>query len=359
MLWGHSELPIENLKMPLVMHFVMPAPVDSDPATPPVKLPSDPLETHPSARQKPASVSMSELFGLLCFVVLGAEKASPGYAPSELFLRSKIAFGWFADLRRLKALRTGCPDAGVARALRERPAVLGLAVWPYIHSGWNFEQRLGAFEAHFRSIRRIAPRLDLSTQESLVVASLEDIRPGLRLVLDRAAWFSREGELVLNIFLHDKRLFSLACSVGLDAEQYVVRVGAVQGVKDENILALYRDLTKEMHGLRPRDLLLDALRMMCSSIGITKILGIADCNRQHRNVYYGQAKSQNLEGDYDTVWTEQGGVRRDSGFFEISSKIEFRDMEDIPSKKRSMYRRRYEFLTALADQISTNCTRKG
>ncbi len=340
------------------MPLVLPPPVDNRPATPRVKVPSDPLEEHSSARQKLASVSMSELFDLLCFVLQGAEKASPGYAASELFLFSKIAFVWFGDLRRLKAMRSGWPDTGLARALRERPGVLGLAVWPYIHAGWNFEQKLGAFEAHFRSIASIAPRLDLSTHETLVVASLEDIRPGLRLVLDRAAWFSREGELVLNIFLHDKRLFSLAFSVGLDAGQSVVRVGALQGVRDENILDLYRDLTKEMHGLRPRDLLLDALRMMCSVIGITKILAIADRNRQHRNVYFGQAKSQKLEGDYDAVWTEQGGVCRDSGFFEFSSKIEFRDMEDIPSKKRSMYRRRYEFLAALADQISTNCTQK-
>ena len=301
---------------------------------------------------------MSELIDLLYFVLQGAEMASPGYAPSELFLFSKIAFVWLGNLRRLKAMLSGLPDTGVARALRERPEMLGLAVWPYIHSGWNFEQKLGAFEAHFRSIGRIAPRLDLSTQESLVIASLEDIRPGLRLVLDRAAWFSREGGLVLNIFLHDKRLFSLAFSVGLDAGQSVVRVGALQGVRDENILDLYRDLTKEMHGLRPRDLLFDALRMIGSAIGITTILAIADCNRLHRNVYFGQSEVQKLKGDYDIIWTERGGARRDSGFFEFSSKIEFRDMKDIPSKKRSMYRRRYQFLTALAGQIATNCTQK-
>jgi uncharacterized protein VirK/YbjX len=311
-----------------------------------------------AAHQDHRQFTMSELVELLLFVLQGAGQASPGHAPSELFLFSKISLVWLGKLRRLRAMRTGPPDAGLSRAIRETPKMLGLAVWPYIHSGWDFDQKIDAVEAHYRSLPRIAPRLDLSIHETMVVASLEDIRPGLKLVLDRAKWFSREGELVLNLFLHDKRLFSIAFSIGTDGGQTVVRVGALQGVRDNDILDLYRDLTKEMHGLRPRDLMVESLRMVCSALGITKILAIADCNRQHRNAYFGQAKAENLEGDYDAVWTEQGGIRSDSGFFELSSEVEFRDMEDIPSKKRSMYRRRYEFLTALAAQISTSCTQE-
>lgn len=337
---------------------MLPPSLDRDPQRPLAAAPPTPTPALSTARLTPVLVKMTELIDLLFFIFQGAEKAIPGHAPSELLLFSKIVFVWLGDLKRLKSMRSGAPNVGLGRALRERPELLGLAVWPYIHSEWNFEQKVNAVQAHYGSVAKIAPQFDLSASESLVVADLGDIRPGLALVLDRAQWFSREGELVLNIFLHDKRLFSIAFSIGTAGEQRVVRVGALQGVRDDNILDLYRDLTKEMHGLRPRDFLVDALRMMCSSLGITKILAIADCNRQHRNAYFGQAKSRNLEGDYDMVWTEQGGVRCDSSFFEISSEVEFRDMEDIPSKKRSMYRRRYEFLTTLATQISKNCAHR-
>lgn len=332
---------------------------------PPLLIDREPFPSTPESPQIPANAIRTARLSrrpttmsvdLLLFILHGAREASPGLAPFELLLFSKISFVWLGHLPRLRAMRKGPVDAGLSRALRERPQLLGLAAWPYVHSGWTFTQKIDAVEAHYRSLANVSPRLDLSVHESMVVASLDEIRPGLKLVLDRAVWFSREGELVLNIFLHDKRLFSIAFSLGTDGEQSVVRVGALQGVRDDNILDLYRDLTKEMHGLRPRDLMVDALRMMCSALGITRILAIADCNRQHRNAYFGQAKSQNLEGDYDVVWTEQGGVLADSGFFEFSSDLEFRDMEDIPSKKRSMYRRRYEFLTALAAQISTSCT---
>ena len=290
------------------------------------------------------------------FVLRGAAKACPGGSPSALFLRSKIVLVWLRNLRLLRSLRSATGSPGLARALRERPELLGVAVWPYIHAGWGFEQKVSAVADHYRQVARIAPRLDLSVFESLLVASLGDIRPGLRLVLDRAPWFMREGELVLNIFALDQRLFSVAFSLGLDGERSVVRIGGLQGVRDANILDLYRELTKSLHGLRPRDFLLDSLRLLCSTLGIKTILAIADCNRQHRSSYFGKDKILDLEGNYDEVWGEHGGVLRASGFFEFPSQIECRSMEDIASKKRSMYRKRYEFLESLGARIAASCT---
>ena len=288
-------------------------------------------------------------------ILRGAAKASPGGSPSALLLRSKIVLTWLRNLHLLRSLRSTTGNGGLNRALQERPELLGVAVWPYIHAGWCFEQKVHAVEDHYRQVARIASRLDLSVSESLLVASFEDIRPGLRLVLDRAQWFMREGELVLNIFTLEQRLFSVAFSLGLDGERSVVRIGGLQGVRDENILDVYRELTKSLHGLRPRDFLLDALKSLCSTLGINTILAIADANRQHRHAYFGAGKSQHLEGDYDEVWSEHGGVLRESGFFEFHSQIECRSIEDIPSKKRSMYRKRYEFLESLGARIAASC----
>ena len=296
------------------------------------------------------------LVGAFAFVLRGAAKASPGGSPSALLRRLKIVLAWLRNLRLLRSLLCETESPGLNRALRERPELLGVAVWPYMHAGWDFDQKLSAVEDHYRQVARISPALDLSVHDSLRVASLDDIRPGLRLVLDRAPWFMREGELVLNIFAHDQRLFSLAFSLGLDGERSVVRVGGLQGVRDANILDLYRELTKSMHGLRPRDFLLDSLKSLSSALGIKTILAIADANRQHRHAYFGEGKLQNLEGDYDEVWREHGGVLGESGFFELSSQIECRSIEDIPSKKRSMYRKRYEFLESLDAAIAASCT---
>lgn len=296
-----------------------------------------------------------ELITSVRLLLRGAAKASPGGSPSALLLRSKIVLTWLRNLHLLGSLRSPTGDGGLHRALQERPELLGVAVWPYIHAGWVFEQKVQAVENHYSQVDRIAPRLDLSVSESLLVASLDDIRPGLRLVLDRAQWFMREGELVLNIFTLERRLFSVAFSLGLDGERSVVRIGGLQGVRDENILDVYRELTKSLHGLRPRDFLLDALKSMCSTLGIKTILAIADANRQHRHAYFGAGKSQHLEGDYDEVWSEHGGVLRESGFFEFHSQIECRSIEDIPSKKRSMYRKRYEFLDSLGARIAASC----
>jgi uncharacterized protein VirK/YbjX len=54
---------------------------------------------------------------------------------------------------------------------------------------------------------------------------------------------------------------------------------------------------------------------------------------------------------YDTIWLEHGGTKADSGFFVMSSIMRRRPDEDIPSRKRALYRRRYEFMDMLGKNI--------
>ena len=49
---------------------------------------------------------------------------------------------------------------------------------------------------------------------SLEVANLEFVAPGLRIVLDKASWFLREGELAINLFVEGERLYTLAFTLG-------------------------------------------------------------------------------------------------------------------------------------------------
>lgn len=292
----------------------------------------------------------------LCAVLFrGAQRASTGYTRTAIYLRLKIVAAWLRNIDILKRVAVSDERSGLGRAIHERPQTLGIAVWPYVHADWALPEKANALIEHYRQLGKLAPTLDVPAQGSLVVAALDDVRPGLSLIIDRSSWFSREGELVLNIFLKEQRIFSLAFSFGIDEKGPVARIGCIQGIRDDGILDVYRDLTKELHGLRPRDFIIDALRAVCLAVGVPRILAISDSKRQHRNAYFGSAKSEKLEGDYDQIWLEQGGVAQSSGFFEFASDIEFRPMEDIASKKRSMYRKRYDFLSHLKLLAAASC----
>jgi uncharacterized protein VirK/YbjX len=104
-----------------------------------------------------------------------------------------------------------------------------------------------------------------------------------------------------------------------------------------------------MHGLRPRDLLVTAFRLLCGSVGVARILAISDSKRICSNSYH--SPGEEVFSSFDRAWIECGGVRMDDAFFELSPRFVPRSAKDIPSRKRAQYRRRYAMVDAIARQI--------
>jgi hypothetical protein len=69
------------------------------------------------------------------------------------------------------------------------------------------------------------------TSDNPLLARVDEKYAGLRMVLDKAEWFVREGEIVPNLFINDQRSYSIAFTVGVDTGQPLVFVGAQQGGK--------------------------------------------------------------------------------------------------------------------------------
>lgn len=300
---------------------------------------------------------MSTVLRSISFLFRGASKISPGYSPSALRLRWRVYLAWIARLPELAGYLDEAAHPSMSRALRGRPEMIGVALWPYIHAAWSADERLGAVASHYRQMDSLAPQLELTHDENLVLARLDQVRPGLRLVLDRASWFMREGEFVLNTFIDQQRIYSLAFSFGRTDEENVVLVGALQGIRDASMPDLYKELTKEMHGLRPRDFIVDALRFLAVQTGATRILAISNNQRQHRSRYFRDQKDVDLAGDYDQIWEEQGGTLQANGFYAFPGRSEARPLEEVASKKRAMYRRRYEFLAQVEASIADHLTK--
>ena len=99
-----------------------------------------------------------------------------------------------------------------------------------------------------------------------------------------------------------------------------------------------------MHGMRPRDLLLHMLKILAQLVGCKNILGISDDAHRSRH-WITRAKKA---AKYDQMWLEHGGLLLDDGFFRLPAQYLKRKDCDIPSNKRSLYRRRYEALDQVA-----------
>jgi len=235
-------------------------------------------------------------------------------------------------------------SSALGSVLAERPETIGALLWPYQCAGWTAQERFDRIAGHFDAVSQISG-LQLALDEKLVLEDLSWISPGVSLMLDRPAWLAREGHLTLSLFKDKFRAFTLSFSL-LKRQALDVFIGGIQGRQDGDILSLYRDLTKDFHGMRPRDFLLEAFRLFAVQVGAKRIFAVADAQKISRHAYFGAKGAPGLF--YDEIWEDRGGVRVGDAQFELPLGGNRRDLEEISSKKRSMYRKRYEMLDQIA-----------
>ena len=248
-------------------------------------------------------------------------------------------------------------DSGIKQLMDQRPETVGAVLWPYQCISWNAETRLQKIQAHYIEVKSRFPQLNFPINGALELLDLNDVFEGLHIVLDQPIWFMREGQLTLNLFLGDLRVFSLAFSFENEAGQLIVNVGAMQGRNIDGLLEIYKELTKALHGMRPRDLLFELFRALCRALDVKKIYAVTDAKRHHRDPYFGKAaKAERFTLNYDEIWQERGGhiYSEDFYMFDVNSPV--KNLEDVPSKKRAMYRRRYEFLDDIESRMQQVCS---
>ena len=254
----------------------------------------------------------------------------------------------------LEAFRAWLGDPAnpaLQETLAQRPSLIMCAIHPYLNADWGFEQKLKKISEHYRLLNGRLGILRFTPPAFIALAVGGDIQ----IRLHKYVYTEHEGELTVSLYRGDQRLYSLTFTLGQIGGQLVAYVGALQGLGGSEALEIYRSLTHLMHGLRPRDLLVTAFRLLCCSLGVARILAISDRKRICSNSYHSSG-TQTISS-FDNAWMECGGVAVDDAFFELSPRLVQRAAEDTPSRKRAQYRRRYAMIDVMAQQISDAVTR--
>lgn len=282
----------------------------------------------------------------------------PGYSLRALNNKYKLTVSMAREWSGLQAFTQRMSKAlGQERFEQLGVDCIGVVQWPYISKRWNAAQRLAAVASHYEVVTaQCAPLLLLQRDEQRQLCDLSGYSSGCRLVLDRPIWFKREGELVINLFQGDLRVASLAFTLCHEAQGVCLYIGAVQGIHkgvgSDTSLTIYRDLTKDFEGLRPRSLLIEAIKCVARTLAAQRIYAVADEYRHHRHPYFGAEKYQELAANYDVIWQENGAEPCEwVDFFSIPLAPAQRPVEEIAAKKRAMYRRRHALLDDVFAQI--------
>lgn len=237
-------------------------------------------------------------------------------------------------------------------ALAFRPTLVTRFLHPYLNTDWPARRKLEAIGMHYAMLRDDLRFLRFVPSGSLTLARIEQ---NVEIRLDNPSRFEHEGELTLNLYRGELRLFSLAFTLGMLDGRRVAYAGGLQGLSGTDALETYRTMTHAMHGLRPRDLLINALRALCRALAVDRILGVGDRHRVCSNPYF--PSSAQVFSSYDSAWMENGAAARDDGFFDLSSLDSRRTAKDTPSRKRSLYRRRYAMIDAMSEQVEFSVRR--
>lgn len=236
--------------------------------------------------------------------------------------------------------------------------MLGVVEWPYIHNAWDVKTKLNKIAAHYEILSKSYPSLmHIRTAPCRKICDFDAISKGVFIGIDYAKWFTREGELVINVFRDDLRVASMAFTIGFHKDDIVIYIGAIQGIHGgipaNESLEIFKTLTKDFSGLRPRSLLLEALKVVASKLNAKKILGVCEENRHHRHVYFGNDQKTEFKNNYNPFWEEHGGkLNEEIGFYDIPIEPALRDLSDIASKKRGQYRRRNELIEDLINTVN-------
>ncbi len=270
----------------------------------------------------------------------------------QLKLRLKFVAAALGASKVSRKVAQATPDSPLGELLGERPETAGFLLWPYQCIAWDADKRFGRIAEHCAAVRRI-PGLRLAPDDKVVLADLGHISPDVMLIIDRPPWLTREGHLTLSLFKGDFRAFTISFSLSGHPELELF-IGGLQGRQADDVLDLYRDLTKDFEGIRPRDFMLEALRMFAVRIGARRILAVADDQKISRDKYFAGKNAPGLF--YDEVWAERGGAKAAPTHFELPLGGSRRALEDVAAKKRSMYRRRYEMLDAIEAGLPADLT---
>jgi uncharacterized protein VirK/YbjX len=216
-----------------------------------------------------------------------------------------------------------------------------MALAPYIAANWDTPTKIARIINHCETAAAIGRVVSFSASDAVELIRLTAFDARYRLTIDQSRWLLREGQLVFGLWDGIDRIFHLSFCLATEAGKRVAYIGGLQGRRqwdhEPDIMDRYRVFTKLAFGTRPRDFIVETFKMLCRELSIAEIRAISDLNNPDRGV-------DDLALSYDEVWRERGGVYDGNGFFVIPVAASRRSEEDIPAKKRAMYRKRYAML---------------
>ncbi len=163
----------------------------------------------------------------------------------------------------------------------------------------------------------------------------------------------KEGLMAVVMRLNNQHLYQMMFWLNSDKNNELsLWIGAMQGPNMDNAKEFVKDITKRSHRYRTKNLILYMTMAVARSLGCQHIYAVSN------DGYYAMnhiRRDRKLKTNFGDFWEEAGGHKTDDPrFYEVPLVEPRKIMEEVPTRKRAVYRKRFAFQDDVDAQIAAN-----
>lgn len=306
------------------------------------------LDQHPSLQKNNAGVStiMALVSGELTPCDIWHEKSYR----AKFLLRTLLA-----PRQTLRFFNSMAQQSYFSTLLKAQKTLPSKIHRHYLHLGMNACARVDAILNHYQFVENLSGKTlayGLMSPEQIELLAL-DGKDGekMQINVSTALGAEREGESTLWLNMDGVRLAALTFCVAGDK----IFIGGLQGAHRNVPHEAIKAATKACHGLFPKRLLMEVLWLLAAQQGIKGIYGVSNEGHVFRGLRYRLSKGKHFHASYNEFWESTGGEKYNKHLYRLPLSLPQKDLNEIASKKRSEYRKRYALLEALQTQFAELC----
>ena len=211
----------------------------------------------------------------------------------------------------------------------------------------SFDSRLRIVREHMVFLKEhLRPEICRGLYDKQRYALWEDCPEGelpLRCELAFETGQRKEGLLSVMLYLGDSCLYQMIFWIAKDpAGEYSLYIGAMQGPNIDRAREIVKMVTKRCHAYRTKNLILYLTQALARGLGLRHIYAVTNQGYYAMNHVRVDRK---LKTDFSEFWLEAGGWKTEDERFDELPLIETRKtMEEVPTRKRAVYRKRFAML---------------
>ena len=160
----------------------------------------------------------------------------------------------------------------------------------------------------------------------------------------------KEGMMSVMLRLDNKPLYQIIFWISPDKKGDIsMFIGAMQGPNMDDARDVVKKVTKYCHAYRTKNLALYLAQAVARTLGIKHIYAVTNEGYYANNHV---RRDRKLKTDFSEFWIEAGGKPTDdTRFYELPLVEPRKTMEEVPTRKRAVYRKRFAMLDALDAEV--------